>query len=99
MSQKLNRYKADIAAAIREARESIEEALDFIRNQEDGPLTMRAALREIGEKIDRVESEVCCLTYSYEDLSIIVARLNQQRDEAIRQRNAVVRQMQEMRRD
>lgn len=91
MSTKLSTYKADIAVAIEEARTAIEEALEFIRNQEDGPLTMRAALAEIGERIDRVETEVCCLTYTYENLSVAIARLTQQRDEALRQRNAALR--------
>ena len=96
---KLTGYKTDIAAAINEARDAIEEALECIRNQEDGPLTMRAALAEIGERLDRVESEVCCMSYSYKNLSVMIARLNQQRDEALRQRNAAVRHVQSIQRE
>jgi hypothetical protein len=98
-STKLNSYKTDIAAAIDEAREAIEDALECIRNQEDGPLTMRAALAEIGEKLDRVESEVCCMSYSYENLSVTIARLNQQRDEALRQRTAALRHVKVLQRE
>jgi hypothetical protein len=90
---KLREYKVAIEAAIRDTRQAIEEAIDLINNHEDGPATMRAALNDIEQHLSDVETEVSCMEHSYQDVLVLMARINQQRDEALKQRSIAVRQL------
>lgn len=49
-------YRAEIELAVHEARKAIAEALGYIEQQEDGPLTMRCALKDIDKQVDVLES-------------------------------------------
>jgi hypothetical protein len=40
-------YRSDMAHAIHQTRQLIKEALGYIARQEDGPVTMRCALKDI----------------------------------------------------
>src|SRR4051812_8476343 len=90
---KLKEYKTNIAAALRETTQAIKEAIELINNHEDGPATMRAALREIEAFVSNVETEISCMEYGYEDIVVMMARVSQQRDEAFRQRDIMARQL------
>jgi hypothetical protein len=55
-------YCVEIRVAIRETRQAIREALGYIERQEDGPLTMRYALKDIDTNVTAIEYEVGYLT-------------------------------------
>ncbi|MEP7284853.1 MAG: hypothetical protein ABI947_03690 [Chloroflexota bacterium] len=81
---------AYIKQAIQETHAAVEEALGFIERQEDGPFTMTIALKDIDSQVDAIETQAICLLGAVESLHSIAARLLEQRDEAIRQRNLLV---------
>lgn len=83
-------YRAEIELAVRETRRVIDEALGYIRRQEDGPMTMRHSLQEIKAQVDILESELYELYYNAENLNRIIERVSRQRDETIRQREMVM---------
>ena len=83
-------YRVIIDQAIRETRKAIHEAIGYIKRQEDGPMTMRHALKDIGNTVTAIESEVWHLTYSLNRLQDIAAQVLEQRDEAIRQRDLAI---------
>ena len=83
-------YRAEIATMIRKTYQTIEEALGYIERQEDGPLTMRFALRDIEHTVEAIETEVCYLTGALEQLQTAIATLQTQRDEAMQQRNLLM---------
>jgi hypothetical protein len=89
-SLQLFSYRADIEKAVRETRQAIREALGFIDRQEDGPFTMRCALREIDDRLSAIETEVCCLAGTADRLHAIAMKLMEQRDEALRQRDLLI---------
>jgi hypothetical protein len=90
---KLREYKVSIEAAMRETRQAINDAIELINNHEDGPATMRSALNEIEQYLSNVETEVSCMEHSYQDVLALMARVNGQRDEALKQRNIALRQL------
>lgn len=73
-------YRLEIEQAFHETRTAIDEALAYIERQEDGPVTMRGALREISARLDAVETEVCYLTGTLDWLQGIALELQTQRD-------------------
>ena len=83
-------YRAEIKAAILETRQAITEALGYIERQEDGPLTMRYVLKDIGERVNTIEYEVSYLTDELQRLKAIASTLLKQRDEALRQRDVLI---------
>jgi hypothetical protein len=82
--------KDELERAIQETREAINAAILLIENQEDGPITMRAALKDIDARLDSIETEVCYLNGTVEKFGAITAKLREQRDEVIRQRDALL---------
>jgi hypothetical protein len=48
-------YRVVIDQRIDETRQAIKQALGYIKRQEDGPLTMRHALKKIGKTVDVIE--------------------------------------------
>ena len=83
-------YRVVIDQRIGEIRRAIKRALGYIKRQEDGPLTMRAALKKIGKTVDAIEGEVQYLTGALDRLEAIAAKLLEQRDEALRQRDLLI---------
>lgn len=83
-------YRADIEKAVCETRSAIHEALGYIDRQEDGPFTMRCALREIEEHLSAIETEVSCVVGAVDRLHAILRKLMEQRDEALRQRDLLI---------
>ncbi|MEP7289839.1 MAG: hypothetical protein ABI947_29160 [Chloroflexota bacterium] len=83
-------YDPRLDRAIQATRAAIEEALGFIKRQEDGPLTMTFALRDIDEQVDAIETEVWCVVVALDNMNEVVARLSHQRDEAMRQYNTLL---------
>jgi hypothetical protein len=83
-------YRATIDQAIRETRHAIKEALGYIERQEDGPLTMRHALKDIDKSVTAIEGEVWYLSGALDRLQSIAAKLLEQRDEALRQRDLLI---------
>ena len=83
-------YRAEIRLAIRETRQAIKEALGYIERQEDGPITMRHALKDIDTNLTAIEGEVSYLTGELQRLRLIASTLLKQRDEALRQRDLLI---------
>lgn len=83
-------YRSTIEQAIRETRQAIQKALGYIERQEDGPLTMRHALKDIDKSVTAIEGEVSYLTGELQRLRIIASTLLKQRDEALRQRDLLI---------
>lgn len=79
--------RAEIELTVGDARKAIAEALGYIERQEDGPLTMRHALKDIGNTITSLENELFELHYTIETLDRLATRLRDQRDEAMLQRD------------
>ena len=70
---------------VRETRDLIQTALEYIDNQEDGPFTMRCALRDIDEAISNLETQLAMEAGSIERLQSIAQKLKKQRDKAMHQ--------------
>jgi hypothetical protein len=51
-------YRTTIEQTICETRYAIKEALGYIERQEDAPLTMRHALKDIDKSVTTIECEV-----------------------------------------
>jgi hypothetical protein len=83
-------YRSTIEQTIRETRQAIREALGYIERQEDGPLTMRHALKGIDQSVTAIECEVWYLSGALDRLQAIAAKLLAQRDEALRQRDLLI---------
>jgi hypothetical protein len=83
-------YRAEIRATIHETRQAIKQALGYIERQEDGPLTMRHALKDIEKSVSAIECDASYLTSELKRLRIIAGKLLQQRDEALRQRDLLI---------
>lgn len=83
-------YRSTIEQAIRETRQAIREALGYIERQEDGPLTMRYALKDIDKSVTAIEGEVWYLSGALDRFQTIAAKLLHQRDEALRQRDLLI---------
>jgi hypothetical protein len=66
--------RAEIELTVGDARKAITEALGYIERQEDGPLTMRHALKDIGNTINSLEHELFELHYTIETLNRLAAR-------------------------
>jgi hypothetical protein len=77
--------------AIRETHKAIDEARRLIRCREDGPFTMMCQLDEIADRLDAIETEIDLIYNSEKDMAMLVARMRQQRDEAIRQKRIITR--------
>jgi len=84
-------YRAEIEQAIRDTRAAIEEALGYIERQEDGPSTMRSAIKDIDALVDAIETDVSCLVITVDELRALTATLRQQRNEAVHQRDVLIR--------
>jgi len=72
---------------VHETRQAIEETLGYIERQEDGPVTMRHALKDIDERVSAIENEINYLVGTVDHLHTLAERLFRQHEEAIRQRN------------
>jgi hypothetical protein len=83
-------YRSTIEQAIHETRQAIREALGYIERQEDGPLTMRHALKDIDKSVTAIECEVWYLSGALDRFQKIAAKLLEQRDEALRQRDLLI---------
>jgi hypothetical protein len=83
-------YRTTIEQIIRETRQAIQEATGYIERQEDGPLTMRHALKDIDKSVTAIECEVWYLSGALDRLQAIAAKLLEQRDEALRQRDLLI---------
>ncbi|MEP7287021.1 MAG: hypothetical protein ABI947_14795 [Chloroflexota bacterium] len=81
---------AHIQQAIEETHAAVEEALGFIERQEDGPFTMTVALKDIDLQVDAIATEAACLMGTVESLQAVAAKLRDQRDEAIHQRDLLL---------
>jgi hypothetical protein len=79
-----------IEKVLNETREAIQAALTLIDNQEDGPITMRAALKDIYSRVDDIETEFAYLSSTTNYLNAIALKLLEQRDEAVRQRDMLL---------
>jgi len=83
-------YRAEIERMIRETQYVVDEMIGYIERQEDGPLTMRCALREMEQKISAIKIEAQYMAGSLNKLQTIAGKLMEQRDEAIRQRDLLM---------
>ena len=83
-------HRADVETAIRETRQAIQDSLGYIDRQEDGPFTMRIALKEIDDRLNAIETEVSCLVGSIDRFHAIALKLMEQRNEALRQRDLLI---------
>lgn len=93
----VDKYRKDIEKASKETWDKIEEALGYIKRQEDGPFTMTVAIREIGEKLDRLETEVSILCAGYQEVEVMTRLLRSQRREAFKARDRMRRVIRAMR--
>ena len=83
-------YRAEIDRMLLETRQTIQVALGYIEQQEDGPLTMRFALGDIDKSVSAIESEVWYLSSALDRLQALAAKLMDQRNEAVRQRDLLI---------
>ena len=83
-------FRVVIEQTIRDTRQAIQEALGYIERQEDGPVTMRHALKDIDQSVTAIECEVWYLSSALDRLQAIAAKLLEQRDEALRQRDLLI---------
>jgi hypothetical protein len=83
-------YYPQMEALIEKAYAAIQEAITLIDNQEDGPFTMRCALKVIEECVTLIESEGVYLQARAEDMNAIALKMRDQRDEALNQRDMLV---------
>jgi len=83
-------FRAVIEQAIRDTRQAIQEALGYIERQEDGPVTMRYALTDIDKAVTAIECETWYLSGALDRFQTIAAKLLEQRDEALRQRDLLI---------
>ena len=83
-------YRSTIDQAIRETRQAIKEALGYIERQEDGPVTMHYALKDIDNTVTAIQCEVSYLSGALERFQAITAKALEQRDEALRQRDILI---------
>ena len=83
-------FQVVINHAIRDTRQAIQEALGYIERQEDGPITMRHALKDIDTSVTAIECEVWYLSGALDRLQALAAKLLEQRDEALRQRDLLI---------
>ena len=67
-------YRATIAQAVGETRHLIQEALGYIKRQEDGPLTMDAALQAIDQAVTDIQLEVSYLSGALERYRAVNAK-------------------------
>jgi hypothetical protein len=81
---------ADLEQAIQETWDAVEEALTFIRQQEDGPLTMTFALRGIKERLTVIENEAEYLHGTAERFHMLAQKFLTQRDAALKQRDILI---------
>jgi hypothetical protein len=80
-------YRVVLEQCIHEAYAAIREANGYIDRQEDGPFTMRMALRDIEKRVSAIQAEMWYLTGALDRYQAITAIVIEQRDEAIRQRD------------
>jgi hypothetical protein len=90
VSQEHENYQAELSHAISETRHAISEALGYIERQEDGPVTMRFALRDIEDRVSAIESEADYLACALDRFQEMVEKLAEQRDSALRQRDLLL---------
>lgn len=83
-------YRSTIEQAIRETRQAIIDALGYIERQEDGPVTMHYALKDIDKSVTAIECELWYLSGALERLQVIAGQVLEQRDEALRQRDILI---------
>src|SRR5215472_2834711 len=83
-------YRSAIANAIRQTRQLVKEALGYIKRQEDGPVTMRYALRDINKAVDDIQFEASYLTDELDRWRALATKAMEQRDEAVRQRDILL---------
>jgi hypothetical protein len=81
----------DFEKVLNEARQAIQAALTLIDNQEDGPVTMRAAINEVKALFDLMETEVWLLKGDLIASTEISAKLREQLGEIARQRDILLR--------
>jgi hypothetical protein len=83
-------YRDEIEKTIRETRQTIEVAMTLILRREDGPASMMAALKDIHEMIDKLESDLSCAHSNFDDMSTLLQRVRRQRDRVIRERDGLI---------
>ena len=76
--------------AIATARASVEESLALIERGEDGPATMRQALKTLHARLDVMDTEASILRAAIGELFGVAVRLREQRDEALSDRDQVI---------
>ena len=87
-----NQYDADfhdfrgyIQKLLDETYKALDEAVGYIKRQEDGPITMRYALEKIRRRLAAVEVEINALTSTNEANEVLMEELTQQRNDAVYQ--------------
>jgi len=83
-------YRAEVEKAIRKTTEAIEAAFGHIERQEDGPITMRYALKEIDNGLSEVENQISYLIGTLLSANDFTAQMIEQRDNAIRERDRLM---------
>jgi hypothetical protein len=91
MSNDLFPLTTDFDKALNEARQAIAAALALIDNQEDGPMTMCAAINEIRDRVDSMETEAWLKDNDLLTATEVGAKLREQLGEVIRQRDHLLR--------
>jgi hypothetical protein len=81
----------DAEKALKEAKLAIEAAIQLIIDQEDGPVTMRAVLKEAIDRIDTADTEVWLLKGDLLTATEINAKLRDQLGETAHQRDILLR--------
>jgi hypothetical protein len=80
-----------IEDVIRETRIAIQYAFRLIDQQEDGPMTMRAALKVIDQCVDLIDSEAWYLQHATDRSTTMTQVIRDQRDELLVQRASLER--------
>jgi hypothetical protein len=73
--------RAQVDRAVKDAYAAVEEAKENIRQCTDGPATMMAALDEIDERIDRIDTEMLSTFGDVRQLKALIHQLYKQHED------------------
>ena len=78
-------FRGHIQKLLDETYKALDEAVGYIKRQEDGPLTMRYALAKVRRKLAAVEVEINTLTATNDSNELANEELTRQRNDALYQ--------------
>src|SRR5215831_21152493 len=84
------KVQKEVYKLIDEGRADLKAVLIYLRSLENVPPVVLAHLQAIDERYSLMKTETDIIVDSAGDMKVVIARLNKQRDDAIRLRNEAV---------